>query len=575
MILVFSAALAPRAWLFLEARNTPLTPLMMDGKTDMALYHQWAKQIADGDWLSRNPPRPFLYWNEKIARDYFTIKPSELARLGAESEKSGLQPERLLWNEWWGGSARLHWEPLYPYMVGAVYAVWGADPANVYILQIILGAAACALIFFASERIFGRRAAVFAAALAILDGSLTWGDIHLLRTTLTIFLAMLVLAASVMALEKPAPWRWAAAGAAFGLGTMAQSYFLAAGALFLAVWFWREGKLTGETALIAASFLLGLSLIFIPLVARNIIVGAPALAMMTNRQFFFIMANAPDMEPFFPYNLVSPWVGRIMAQTGGETIPVILATIRAHGSFINYVGFLLLKAAALFTPHPGNDNGLEYPYFYLHSMALKASPVHFELIAPLALAGAVIAGRSWKQAPIYVLAAIFAMPLVVFITMARYRAPLEAALIPLAGAALSRLIPPLAQRKAPAILAAGALTLLAFFPIIPVPTAYAYQFPGSLFYQAPIRKALEEKRYGDAARIYDDMFNYEKEYGIGKGAIPPERAQTARWFAGLLLDQARAFKLAGNPAKEMECRAHAAAIMKELAGLRGTRRSPW
>lgn len=564
MAVVFIMALLPRVFLYYEAMETPLMPPVFNSQTDMYFYDSWARKIAAGDWLSKDPPRFYYSWSEKVARDYFRHKPSDLARLAPLSKETGLSPEELIWEEWLGGSSRLPYEPLYSYMVAIIYAIFGAQHLYVYALQVILGAAACALVFNATNTMFGYRAAVCAATLAVLNGTLAWSDIHLLRTTLTVFMVALALSAIVSAQDNPTWPRWAIAGFCFGVGAMTQSYFLVAGLCCWIWWTWRHRANLKSTLHCGAGFLLGFAICLAPLVFRNAVAGAPLFSMLARREFFFIIANAPDLDPFVIYNLLSPYIGAIMAQTGGDPLATVMVTIQSHGGALNYIIFMLAKAAALVAPYPANDNGMEYSYYYLHSISLKLAPVHFSIIFPLAIAGAFSEGRTARAVPLYIMAGVFLSTMIVFFTMARYRAPLEVVLIPLAGAALAHLLDSYGTRKTGAILVGGFTAFVILLPPAMAPTEFAYKFPASLYYQPSIDKAIAEKQYMEAAGIFDDMFLYENNYGIKPGAISPPQFKIAKWYAMLLLEQAEAYRLAGRPGEELMSREKAKTILLEL-----------
>ena len=570
MALVFVLALAPRAALYLEARETPMMPSRINQLTDMSQYDAWARKIAAGDWLTQDPPHPLILGDDIISKRYFAAKPAELERLRAKSEKTGLPPSKLLWEEWLGGAKRMHWEPLYPYMMGAIYAVAGVDQRNVFIFQIILSAATCALIYYIAWALAGPVAGGFAAALAALDGTLFWSDIHLLRTTLTIFLAVLLPASWVAVTRRPSTGRWLIAGIVSGAGFLAQSYFLVASLLFLGWYAVKEWRLGQRPVAAVVLFLAGLAISYLPVAARNLAVGLHPANLMTSRSYFFVIANAPDLEPFQPFNLHTPWVGEIMAQTGGKPLPLVLATIRAHGGYIDYAVFLLGKLAAMLVPFPPNDNGMEYSYFHLHSAALKLAPVNFGLVLPLAIMGMVLLARRREAYPLFIMAAAMAPLNILFFTMARYRIPLEAVLIPLAGVALARFVEVYGRRTAGAVIGGG--LLLAVFAIRPPePNQYAFQFPVSLFFQPLIQNAIAEKDYSKAAGIFGEMFENEKDFGIQQGSIRPDQAATARWLAGFLLNQANLYRQAGNQAAANQSLAKAHAIEAEVAALGAAR----
>src|SRR6266542_1760020 len=105
---VFAFALILRALHLWQLRRAPFFTLLMG---DALSYDLWAQRIAAGDWLGR---------------DVF------------------------------------YQAPLYPYMLGVVYRLFGHDLMVARICQALLGSVACALITIAGGRLFGRRAGLVA-----------------------------------------------------------------------------------------------------------------------------------------------------------------------------------------------------------------------------------------------------------------------------------------------------------------------------------------------------------------------------------------------------------------------------
>src|SRR5687768_12930582 len=82
--------------------------------------------------------------------------------------------------------------PLYVYFLAAVFAAAGSLLAA-QLVQIALGAMAVGLLFATARHWFGERAALVAAALAILTGIFTFNEILILQSALDPFLVSCVL----------------------------------------------------------------------------------------------------------------------------------------------------------------------------------------------------------------------------------------------------------------------------------------------------------------------------------------------------------------------------------------------
>ncbi len=111
--------------------------------------------------------------------------------------------------------------PFYPYLVAAVYAIAGARPSAVYLLQIAVAVAAVWALWRCGVRLGGWQLGLTAAALVAFSGVLVFHDALLLKESLATSGMAFLLLALVAAREASAPrWWWLVAGAL--LGTIAE-----------------------------------------------------------------------------------------------------------------------------------------------------------------------------------------------------------------------------------------------------------------------------------------------------------------------------------------------------------------
>jgi hypothetical protein len=209
---VLVVSVAVRIVYYVEISGSPLRLQHQWDQTDMSYYDAWARDIAAGDWLSRNIAAPLHGWHHEIAEDHFRRQPAELARFqpaaaGTVDQFFGQHPEAnsaleelieargkqyvaehpqetkslrervaacgLLWEEWLGRK-RFYQEPLYPYLVALTYKVAGFDVRYVFAWQLLLGVLNNVLIYFVARRYFGATAAAVAALLAALCSPLLY-----------------------------------------------------------------------------------------------------------------------------------------------------------------------------------------------------------------------------------------------------------------------------------------------------------------------------------------------------------------------------------------------------------------
>lgn len=168
LALIFALALALRlvAAFQYEAHH----PNAQHPAIDEAAYDRWARTIANGDWM---------------------------------------------------GHEVFFQEPLYPYALGALYALFGDGPMVVRAVQCGLGALAVLLCAALAGRVFGRRAG-FVAAISM---ALYWPGLLfpclLLKENLFVPLVLLLALLLVRARDsKRSSWLWLAVGITAGLGAL-------------------------------------------------------------------------------------------------------------------------------------------------------------------------------------------------------------------------------------------------------------------------------------------------------------------------------------------------------------------
>jgi tetratricopeptide (TPR) repeat protein len=106
--------------------------------------------------------------------------------------------------------------PLYVYFLAAVFAAGGSLFAA-QLIQIGLGAAAVGTLLATARHWFGERAAIVAAALAILTGVFTFNEVLILQSALDPFLVSCALYALTRVMAGGGAWAFVSAGASLGL----------------------------------------------------------------------------------------------------------------------------------------------------------------------------------------------------------------------------------------------------------------------------------------------------------------------------------------------------------------------
>ena len=540
LVLLVVAAFAFRLVYFVELTSGPLSAWHTWDQSDLHFFDQWGRAIAEGDVLSNQVGHPYHGWHE---------------RTGGREQ----------WNEWYGGRL-FHQEPLYAYLVGLTYTVFGPDPRWVYAWQMAVGIGSILLVWLIARRHFGHLVAAVAGLMAVLCGPVLFYDLVLLRTSLTVFAGLGLLLLLDLAREKGGARRWALAGAAVGGALLLQTTFVLFAAAALGWELWKRRRAAVRDVGIAAGVA---ALCLAPAIARNLAVGAPALGLSAVGPVTFIASNVRGYDPANGFSTDEPAIARIMGQTGGKFGSVVGQVLSEHspGSFLSLMAG---KVAALTLNHeiPNNKN---YLYYRRHAGILASTFVTFVVVFPLAVVGMIAASRSEKRpALLYFLVAGLAAPMLIFYVLSRFRAPLTMALIPFAAyGAVKMTAWAVGRRWKEIAIGSGAVVLLAVWSARPLPehqmairsTDYRVAFET---YWAP---ALKKADLSAALAHLDEALSEEPEeiQQIKGDRIPRGRVElrrVAQWFEFLHATRALALDRAGRTDEARMDSARAAALKK-------------
>ena len=431
---------------------------------DPNFFDLWGRRIAEGDWLTNGSVHPLHGWHKRVAYEHFLRHRAE----EAEGKAAGRDPARDLWNRWYGEKL-FHQEPLYPYLIGVTYKIFGADPRAVYAWQLALGVLTNLLIWWIARRHFGDLAGAIAAGLALFCGPLQFYEMTLVRTSLTVFASLGLLALFERALDRGTWVRWGLAGVGLGLALLLQTIFIlfALGAVAVVAWRHRDRHREGLRA--AAALALGTVACLAPAFIRNAVVGAPLFGLSSVGSVTFVAANWPDSDPTRGWAVDERAMARLMSETKGDFGKAMRTTLDQH-SPVTFFQLTVRKLKMLLRDYelPNNKNFL---YYRWHAPILAVGFVGFGLILPFALVGF---HAAWKErgrhALLFWLIVSSAAPMLLFYVLARFRAPLAAALIPVAAFGVVQLLELiLAKSWRPAVIAGGVVVVTALGMFRPLP----------------------------------------------------------------------------------------------------------
>jgi 4-amino-4-deoxy-L-arabinose transferase-like glycosyltransferase len=416
---IFCISLFLRLVYFIQAKPTALLDWTNWDQSDMHFFDTWAKAINHGDVWGHQPLHPVYIWNDATSEVYFKLYPDEIAKY-QQTDTSRLARSKNLWYHWYNGK-NFHQEPLYPYLIALTYKVFGESPHYVFFWQILLGALSNVLIFYIGCSYFGNVAGLLAAALAILCGPLMCYDLVLLRSTLTVFLGLLVVWQLGKSLEEKTLKSALLFGIFMGLGFLNQSYFILYflfGFIYLGI---KNGRSNTEGVRFSVVTIMGFGLAFIPIVIRNTVVGMSPFAMASNGGITFLAANFIGVDPYIPFVIDPEQYALTMYKTQGAFLPTFLEVLKQYniGSFLMLM-FDKFKTIVNWYEMPNNMN---FYFFREWAPVLKFTFVSNYVLSPLALVGFVWALRleKGKILPLAVFLVISIIPLMYGTALSRYR----------------------------------------------------------------------------------------------------------------------------------------------------------
>jgi 4-amino-4-deoxy-L-arabinose transferase-like glycosyltransferase len=428
---VFAVALGVRLLHIASLASAPVFGLRMgDGR----IFHAWAQRLAGGDWV---------------------------------------------------GSEVFFQAPLYPYFLGVVYAALGEDPRWLLGLQAVIGAASCAVVAAAGQRLFSPRAGLAAGLLLAVYPPVVFSDGLVQKSVLALFLVSLLLFvwAGVLARSgRPPRIR------EFGLlGLLLAGLVLSrenAGVLAVPILLWLllEGTLSARRRLaLLAALACGLALLLAPVAIRNRVVAGelvlttsnlgPNLYMGNNERadgFYLALAEgrgSPSYEREDAVRLAQEALSRELSAREVSTYWTGRALDYIGSHPIQWTGLVLRKWLLLWNRREFADTEDLASHADWSPVLWGLAPFHFGVLAPLAALGAAVTWRQRRKLwSLYGMLAVYASSVVLFFVFARFRLPLIPFLVLFAGAGLVRL-PELVRsrsRRQLTALAAGVIGVAVF-----------------------------------------------------------------------------------------------------------------
>ena len=458
LLLLAALALTVRAVHLAQVRPTAMMEYHRTyAASDMALMADWGRHIA-GDWLLRQSFHPLTRWQLEVA------------------------PEER-WRKWYGEASVYFKAPFYGYLIAVAYRAFDDPMLPLAVLQVLASTAAVALLAALTARTFGAAAGIVAGALFAAYAPAVHYDVLLLRGTWITVAALLAVWQLVRLREQPTTRRALALGLVAGVAILVNEGFTLLPLLLLPCLPASGG--VRRWLRLAAAALLGTLLALVPLVARNLAVGAPPLSLMVNASSGFAIHNAATSNPLF-YDSRPAGLAELLQRSDGGLAATAIACARSFDGPLDLMRFYFTKAVGLVVPFENPDN-VNFYYARRLSPALRLLPT-YTLLFPLAAVGLFLARRRWRAALAWLPAvAALLVSLLVTIALSRYRAPLAVLLMPFAGLAVAELVAAVRERhwRGAVALGAAALTVAGVAALLERRVLFAAVDRAALEYRAP------------------------------------------------------------------------------------------
>lgn len=389
--------------------------------------------------------------------------------------------QRIAAGDWWG-DAVFYQAPLYPYFLGAYYALFGHHLMGVHVLQMAMGAASCVMVGLATSALFRDRAMALTAGLALaLYPPAIFFDGLIGKQGLGLLLLSSMLWLWLRQQERVRPLEVVAAGGLLGLLCLTRENALALVPAFVPwiCWrFWAQGR--RKVALLLVLFAAGLAVVLLPVGLRNLAVGDTFALTTSQMGPNFYIGNHEGAsglyEPLLPGRqtptfeasdaelLAERELGREL--TRGEVsdywMSKGLAFVREQpGAWLE---LLARKALLTWTAFEIPDVEDVYVYADWSPVLRHGLPLyHFAWLAALFAGGLVFATRQRRDVGLLVwLALVYTGSVALFMTFARFRYPLVPMLLPIVACGLVETVRAASRQGWRELVAPGAAFALVF-----------------------------------------------------------------------------------------------------------------
>ncbi|MBL7190786.1 glycosyltransferase family 39 protein [bacterium] len=454
--------------------------------------------------------------------------------------------------------------PLYPYFLGAVYAIFGHDYFIVRIIQIFIGSLSCVLIYYLGGQLFSQKIGILSGLTAACAGIMIYFDAELLLPVIELPLYILLFISMLKASEHDRWYWWFYTGLTLGLAAVTRPNILAVFPILLFIIFKGAGWKRGVIRLLItfSVFLIPLA----PVIYHNISAGEFVPIATQGGVNFYIGNNQESKghESVFP-GLGNAWeYDEAMEIARSETGKNLTQNQISNYYYRKGMRFILeqpldwlmltAKKAIMFFGRIEISNNKNIYFFLPDSVILTIlMNIGFWFIGPLGILGMIL---YYKRSPdvkyLSWIVILYSLSIIIFFVTSRYRLPLLPVFIIFCWVAVDYIVNKIRmkdyhslQRTAVIILPVFLLVNINFFGVRKISEPHGLLSLGSAY--------LKNKMYHEAEEQFNILFSKYPAYPQGHlnlGVSFYERAMYDRAEAEFLkeiqIDRGRDAALAYN-----------------------------
>lgn len=394
-------------------------------------------------------------------------------------------------------------DPLYAYLLGLVYSVFGHDLTAVRVVQAFLDSLTCILLYFIGRGVFNPAVGTLVSLLASVYGPFVYYQGVLMKSTLMLFLLSLFIFSTLKAIAEPGNGKWFISGLFLGLTAMTRGNMLVFAPVVVMYILFAPGEGISNPPLplfakggmsspplekgdsggflrrgiYVSIFITGLIAVLLPVATRNYLYGnAFVLTTPSIGMNFYIGNNSsavgvhtpiasvrtvPEKEAEDAARIASIAAGRALTPSEVSAFWLdkgIEFAVREPGRFLKLLGRKFL----LFWNHYEVPDVYNY-YLFREKAPLLALLLTFGIIAPLGITGMLISFREWHRGRIlsgFIIA--YMASIMVFYITSRYRLPAAVMLLPFSAYTIITLADLIRKKAFRKVIATGGALLASF-----------------------------------------------------------------------------------------------------------------